>query len=114
MKSIQESDVQESTGVKALPVIIKFANIYSRSIFHVKHFAFTKNDTLKLSHIGIDSDNRIFINENLSKHNLDLLRRAKKFKKNGKITAAYSYDGMVCVYHRKDDKKHQILYSVDD
>lgn len=84
------SNVHEASDVKSMPIIVKFANQSSRHLFHVKYFAFTISDALKLSHIGIGSDERNFINENLCKLNLDLLRRAKKLKKNGKIAAAYS------------------------
>lgn len=107
-KSSVENDM------KAMPVILKFSSQSTRRKFHGKYFAFTKTDTLKLSHIGLGDDERIFIKENLNKHKLDLLKRAKKLKKNGKIAAAYSYNGKICVYHHKSDKKFDILSVVED
>lgn len=110
----QGSCVEDNNTTKVAPIVLKFSTISSRRTFHAKYFAFSKTDALKLSHIGYDSNNRIFVNENLSKTNLDLLKKAKQLKKRGKIAGAYSYDGKVCVYHLKNDKKFQIISNVDD
>lgn len=112
--SIYRMKSTSTSVVNIRPVIVKFVNQHSRRLFHVKYFAFTKSDCLRLSHIGIGSDNRIFINENLSKQNLDLLRKAKKLKKDGKIAAAYSYDGQVCIYHHSSDKKFDVVLNSED
>lgn len=104
----------ENKNVKILPIVINFATKQSRHLFHSKYFAFIKTDPLKLSHIGIDSDSRIFVNENLSKHCLVLLKKAKQLKKAGKIAGAYSYDGHVCVYRHEMDKKFEILSNIHD
>lgn len=109
-----ESNVVDNNATKVAPIILKFKTTPSRRTFHAKYFAFCKTDALKLSHIGIDCNNRIYINENLSKTNLDLLKKAKKLKKSGKIAGAYSYDGKVCVYHQKSDKKFEIISNVED
>ena len=114
LKHTPKSNSQEIAEVKSMPVVVKFTTSNSRRFFHNKYFAFSKTDALKLSHIGFDSDSRIYINENLTKHNLDLLRRAKKLKKDGKIAAAYSYDGQICVYRQKSDKEFHILLKVED
>lgn len=94
--NLQDKNLMLTTTI---PPRLKFSTIVSRRTFHAKYFAFCKTDALKLLHIGFDSSNRIFINENLSKTDLDLLKRAKHLKKIGKISRAYSYDGKVCVYH---------------
>lgn len=114
LKRTPKSDSREIATVKSMPVVVKFTTSNSRRLFHNKYFAFTKTDAIKVSHIGFDGDSRIFINENLTKHNLDLLRRAKKLKKEGKIAAAYSYDGQICVYHQKSDKNFHVLLKVED
>lgn len=56
----------------------------------------------------------IRFNENLPKQCLDLLKKAKLLKKAGKISDAYTYDGQVCVVHKEDDEKFQIISSFDD
>lgn len=110
----QEINVNDNNTTKVAPIILKFSTIFSRRTFHAKYFAFCKTDALKLMHIGFDSSNRIFVNENLSKTNLDLLKKAKQLKKKGKIAGAYSYDGKVCVYHLKNDKKFEIILNAED
>lgn len=95
-------------------VIICFNTIKSRRLFLSKYFAFIKMDPLKLNHIGIDGQNRIFINENVSKQCLDLLKKAKVMKKDGKIAGAYTYNGQVYVVHHKNDNKPVMISSCDD
>lgn len=111
LKFAQEPDVMDS--MKS-PIIVKFATKVSRRLFHTKYFTFTKNDSLNLSHIGLDGQNRIYVNENLCKEDLDLLRKAKKLKAKGKIAAVYSYDGRICVYRNQTDKKYEVLCNIGD
>lgn len=96
------------------PIIINFNTTNSRRMFHTKYFAFIKTDPLKLSHIGFESHDRIFINENLPKECLEILKKAKRMQKSGKIENAYSFNGQVCVIHRESDDKPQIISHVDD
>lgn len=114
LKYAQETGVINGTDGAKWPIIVKFASKLSRRLFHSKYFAFNKNDSLKLSHIGLAGQSRIYFNENLCKQDLDLLRKAKKLKVKGKIAAVSSYDGRICVYRDKTDKKYDILCNVED
>lgn len=114
LKYAHEPDVKNGVDSSKWPIIVKFASKLSRRQFHSKYFAFNKNNSLKMSHIGLVGDNRVYVNENLCKQDLELLRKAKKLKLKGKIAAVYSYDGRICVYRNKTDKKYDILYNVED
>lgn len=113
LKSTRQEPSVTTIG-KMTPIIVKFTTKQSRRVFHMKYFAFTKIGGLKLSHVDIDSETRVYINENLSKQSLELLRKAKKLVKDGKIAGAYSYDGLICVYYSKNDKKFETLSAIDD
>lgn len=95
-------------------VIICFDTKQNRRLFLSKYLSFIKAEPLKLSHIEIDSQSRIFVNENISKECLGLLKKAKMLKKAGKLASAYTYDGQVCVHQRETDEKFQIVSSYDD
>lgn len=94
-------------------VIVCFATTTSRRLFHSRYFAFIKADPLKLSHIGIDSQSRIYVNENLSKQCLEVLKSAKLLKKNGKIAGVHTYDGQVYVFPR-DNQQFEIVSNISD
>lgn len=105
---------QQSSSSLITNIIVCFTTTHSRRLFLSKYFAFIKNIPLKLSHIGINSDDRIYVNENLSKQSLELLKKAKSLMKTGKIAGVYTRDGHVCVFHRKDDKRFEIVSNSDD
>lgn len=104
----------QSTHGPMSNVIICFASTMSRRLFHSKYFTFIKTDPLKLSHIGIDNQSRIYINENLSKQCLDILKKAKSLKKNGKIAGVQSYDGQIYVFHRENQQQFEIVSNIID
>lgn len=58
---------QQSSSGPIANVIVCFISTKSRRLFPSKYFAFFKTGPLKLTHIGINSQSRIFINENVSK-----------------------------------------------
>lgn len=61
----------------------------------------------------MNSHDRIYVNENLSKHTLELLKEAKSLKKTGQIADAYVYDGQICVIRRENQDKFEIVTSVE-
>lgn len=102
----------QSTHAPVSNVIVCFASKTSRRLFHSKYFNFIKTDPLKLSHVGIDS--RLYINKNLSTKCLEVLKKAKLLKKNGKIAGAYSYDGQIYVFHRENQQQFEIISSISE
>lgn len=95
-------------------VIVCFTSAPSRRLFLTKYFAFIKTGPLLLSHIGMNSHDRIYINENISKQTLELLKEAKALKRIGKLADAYVYDGQVCVIRRGNQGKTEIVFDVVD
>lgn len=95
-------------------IIVSFATTRSRRQFMSKYFSYIKINPLKLAHIGMNSQCRIYINENLSKECLELLKLAKSLKKSGNIANVYIYDGQVCVFHRANDNRFEIILNADD
>lgn len=117
LKLAQKSNVRNGmdiTNGSTGPIIVNFETKLSRRRFHTKYFEFIKNDSLNMSHVGLVGQNRIYVNENLSKQDLDLLRKAKTLKSKGKIAAVYSYDGSICIFRNKSDKKYEIVCNVED
>lgn len=84
------STIVNTNANKLPPIIIEFATTNSRRLFHSKYFSFIRTDPLKLSHIGLEGQGRIFINENLPKERLNLLKKAKRMQSCGKLAGAYS------------------------
>ncbi|KAG4075630.1 hypothetical protein HA402_003455 [Bradysia odoriphaga] len=86
-----------------------------RRQFLSKYFEFIKSGLLLLSHIGMNDHNgRIYVNENISKQTLELLKEAKSLKRVGKISDAYVYDGQVCVIQRDNQKRFETVSCSDD
>lgn len=89
MKSGSDSD---SDGL----IVVEFAMKATRDEFYSAYLC--KRD-LKLKHIGLDSDRRIYINENLTMEVRKLKSAALHRKKAGKLTSVYTKDGIVHVKH---------------
>lgn len=110
LKPVQQQSSSGSIG----NVIVRFTTMHSRRLFLSKYFAFITTCQLKLTHIGINSQSRIFINENSSKECLDLLKKAKMMKQAGKIAGVHLHDGQVRVFRQRNDKISEIISNVDD
>jgi hypothetical protein len=57
------------------PLIIRFANKFDRTVFYEKYF---EHGNLKLTDVGINANQRIFISENLTKFNQEIFATAMK------------------------------------
>ena len=81
------------------PIILKLASPYERN-FLMRSFALFRRQNrccLTLEHIGLNSKEPIYLNENLTKTNSIIMKTATKYKKDGKLNAAYSLRGLVFV-----------------
>jgi len=56
-----------------------------------------KNDVLRLKDAGFDSDAPMYVSENLTKKNHEILLRAKQKKKKNELYAAFALRGLVHV-----------------
>jgi hypothetical protein len=80
------------------PLLFKFLNKIDRTFFYNKYF---DHGNLKLSDVGINADQRIYISENLTKFNQQIFARAMRLKKDGKIYSVSTYYGVVSIKQRR-------------
>ena len=87
------------------PIIVKLSSSYERN-FLMRSFAVhrrQKRTLLTLEHIGLNSNQPIYINENLTKTNNTIMKAASKYKRENKFHAAYSLRGMVFIRISNND-----------
>lgn len=75
-------------------IVVEFALKAARDEFYG---AYLRERNLKLRHIGLDSDRRIYINESLTTEARKLKSAALHLKKLGKLTSVYTKQGVVHV-----------------
>ena len=75
-------------------IVVEFALKATRDEFYS---AYLRKRDLKLRNIGLDSDRRVYINENLSIEARKLKSAALHKKKAGKLASVYTKDGIVYV-----------------
>lgn len=75
-------------------IVVEFALKASRDEFYS---AYLRNRDLKLRHIGLDSDRRVYVNENLTSEARKLKSAALHRKKAGKLWSVYTKEGVVHV-----------------
>ena len=91
------------------PIIVKLSSAYERNNLMRSFAMFRRNNKspLTLQHIGFNSTEPIYINENLTKFNNLIMRAAAKHRREGKLTAAYTLRGLVFVrMHNNDAPLH--------
>lgn len=72
-----------------------------------------KNETsLRQKHAGYDSDEPIYVNENLTPHNHKIFQAALKLKKDGLIKATFTDRGLI--YIRKHDSEEPVFIEFID
>lgn len=80
----------DTTGL----IVVEFAIRATRDEFYS---AYLRKRDLKLRHIGLDSDRRIYINESLTIEARKLKSRALHLKKEGRLTSVYTKQGVLYV-----------------
>lgn len=76
----------------APPILCEFALRSDRNAFYASYL---NQRDLNLSHIGFNNNNRIYVNENLTKEDRVIRAAALRLKKEGKIQKVYSRNGIV-------------------
>lgn len=76
------------------PIVCQFALKNVRDDFYRSYLNLK---TLSLRNFGFDSDNRVYINENLTELARQIRSEALKLKKKGRLLRVYSRDGVVFV-----------------
>lgn len=91
-------------------IILTFSNSWDKSNFFFKYI---KHKSLNLSELGFSTPARVFIGENLSKHNYEVFRKCISLKKNGQISKCYTKNGLVYIV-KGNDNKQTLIKSVND
>lgn len=86
-------------------------SVYDKNFFlkTLANFKKTNRDFyFCLRHIGINSDNKFYINENLTKENFQIFRAAVRLKKKRVIHSAFTMRGFVYIKRTVNDTILQI------
>lgn len=110
---LQNHNNKHKVNSRDAVIIVRMWSPYDKNHF-LKTFAnyrkINKGFFFRLRHIGINSENKFFVNENLSSTNFKLLRAATRLKKDNYIHSAFTLRGLV--YIKKTQSDQAIL--VDD
>jgi hypothetical protein len=88
------------------PLLLRFTNFFDKNAFHRKYFA---HKTLSLSEIGFQSDQRVYITENLTKYNQEIYAAAMKLKADKKLHSVSTSQGVVSVKRAVGDRPMPIM-----
>lgn len=106
----QISGQEENTS----PIVVQFANKFAKASFHHQYLTYLRSNQLLLSNIGIDSNKRFFINEQLTAKSYNLLKSAKRLVKEMKIIKAFSRHGLIYILPSSTNKKPCLINSIAD
>lgn len=87
------------------PILIQFALRNVRNEFYRRYMG---SRSLTLRHLGFDAENRVFINENLTKLSRVIRAEALKLKKSGSVVQVYTRNGAVFVKRRGATEAEQV------
>lgn len=86
-------------------ILVQFAFTNQRHDFYGRYL---RSRCLTLRHIGFQSDNRVYVNENLIPTARTIKAEALDLKKEGKITSVYSRNGVIYVKAANCDQDRPI------
>lgn len=89
-------------------LLLQFALRNQRNDFYSSYLQ--KRD-LQLNHLGLNSDRRIYINENLAVAARKIKKAALQLKKSGKLSSVYSKKGVVHVKHTADQQTGTAVFT---
>lgn len=97
---LQNVNNKNKNNSKDAVIIVKMWSPYDKNYF-LKSFTnfrkINKGFNFCLKHIGESSNNKFYINENLTQYNFNILRAANKLKKAHRIHSAFSLRGLIYV-----------------
>lgn len=108
LKTIHRLKNRNNTKERNSPdavIIATFMSPYDKNFFLKSLSAFRKKNgnSLLLRLLGLDSDHKFYINENLSNTNYRILQDAVSLKKKKLIYSAFTFKGLVFVKHGPND-----------
>lgn len=97
---LQNANNKKKNNSKDAVIIVKMWSPYDKNYF-LKSFAnyrkINKGFNFCLKHLGESSNNKFFVNENLTQYNYTILRAAIKLKKENRLHSAFSMRGLVYI-----------------
>lgn len=96
-----------SRKVVSPPIVITFESKFKRSEFMLAYF---RKKNLSIRDLGFPSDDRVYINENLSAQNHAAFQIAMGWKREKKVHSVKVSDGMVFVNTSKDSKSIRVFH----
>jgi hypothetical protein len=81
------------------PLLLRFTNIHDKNLFHREYF---RHRTLNLSDIGLHTNQRIYITENLTKKRQELFTAAMKLRREKQLYSVSTSRGVVMI--RRDPR----------
>lgn len=91
---IRRLSKQPMTVGKSYKILLQFAITNQRCDFYYKYI---RTRTLTLDQIGFKSNDRIFVNENLTPIAREIKNKALLARKDGKLQAVFSRNGEICI-----------------
>lgn len=92
-------------------IIVRMWSPYDKNFFLKTLSIFKKNNkdfNFRLRHIGFNSDSPLFVNENLTQTNYQILQAAVRLKRQKRIHSAFTIRGMVHIKQHPDDRAFRI------
>lgn len=97
-------------NIEVADIIVKFLSPYERNYFLniITSYIKSTQDVLRLNLIGFESTTPFYINENLTPDNHHIFIRAHHLKRDGKISSAYAYRGLIYIRKLGSDESIHI------
>lgn len=105
-----KSSTESSSKNQAPPILLKFVTPYLKQSFFKQYWKFKH---LKLSDIGFDSADRIFLSDNLTKKNSILYKKAADLKSSNMVEKIHVRNGLVQVKYSGSSKFKLIMCEND-
>lgn len=111
---INENDIEETyriTKHEKAPILVKFKN-YETKLKIVQKVKEMKG--LKVQECGLTGENKnIFFNDDLTKQNQQLFKKAREYKVNKGLKAAYVFNGRIYIRENEQDPPIRIRSEAD-
>lgn len=91
------------------PIILKFISYPARNNFYDMFINTIKDGPFLLKMIGINSDEKISVQESLSSKNSEIFRKSMELKKNDLLYSVYTRNGFVRIKTNSDSKALMVL-----
>lgn len=108
---LQNLNNKKQTFSRDAVIMVKMCSPYDKNFFLKSLASFKKQNkdfSFRLRHIGFNSDNKFYINENLTKTNFQIFRAAVRLKKKNRIYSVFTMRGFVYIKKTAEDNAMEI------